>query len=478
MTPAAQLPSLSRSAVVFLAALWLVKVGLLLLLGPVVFPDTGLYLHLGGEILNNPAWWRDGGWGDGFAPPALLRPYGYPLLVAGARLLAGSSYDHVLGLLQISASVALLALFVRVAWSLIADRRLLAVLTLLAALSGFSLFDGALLTDSLYSVLFLAVLLTLVAQMLGRATPGWAISLVLGVAWALSLSLRDVGLFHTIFPLVGVVLAARRHGLGLGRTVSLAFCFVLPVVLFVAVVIVWNGYRTGHPFYSITGGVNWLWPSVNMADRGLANPFDCADQVCDAARAHGVGKGMDGVLGLAQALWSDDHLDPVALGRVTLHHFLQTTGAHPVAFVVSVLGNMQLAHLADLAFNPLVNINEFCRLNAAIGTRLVPGLRELLQAVRHGELQVLPALLGSVVLALASLAGLVAFVIGTPIVAWRHRFDRESRVIIFLWAVAILFVGSYSIVHMEMRHAMPVIPLILLVTGWTLGRVNKLSNRP
>lgn len=449
----------------FLLALWLAKIALLLTLGPAIFPDSGLYLQLGQDILDNPAWWRDGGWGTSFAPGALLRPYGYPLLVAAAKLLAGSQFALLLGVLQASVSVAVLGLFVWLAAGLLEDRRWLAGVTLLYVLSGFALFDIALLTDSLYSSLFLIVLLLLGAQIQGRLRPGWGSASLLGLAWAASLSLRDVGLFHTVLPLAGVVLAARRHGFSAGRTAILSGCFLLPVALFVAAIVAWNGFRAGHPFFSITGAVNWLWPSFNMADRGLANPFDCADLICKTAQAHGIGKGMEGVSSLIEALWNDAHLDPLALGHLTFRHFLGAVAAHPWAFLMTVLGNVQFSHLADLVFNPLANVNEFCRLHSALGERLVPGLRELFQGLRHGDFGVIPALLISAVLAAASLVGLVVFLVAMPLAAWR-RSGARSVVIVYFWAVTVLFVGSYSIVHMEMRHAMPIVPLILLATAW------------
>ncbi len=452
----------------FLLIVWLLKVVMVLTLGPATFPDTSLYLHLGREILDNPDWWRDGGWGTGFAPAPLLRPYGYPLLVAAAERLAGSQFALLLGVFQAGVSVATMGLFVWLADGLLKDRRLLAGATLLYALSGFALFDIALLTDSLYSSLFLTVLLLLGAQIQGRLAPGLGIASLLGLIWAMSLSLRDVGLFHTVLPLAGVIVAARRHRLGWGRTAMLGVGFLLPVALFVAAIVAWNLDRTGHAFFSITGAVNWLWPSVNMTDRGLADPFGCADLVCRTAQRHGIGKGMEGVDGLIEALWNDAHLDPLALGHLTFHHFLDTVVAHPRAFLLTVLGNVQFGHLADLVFNPLANINEFCRLHSALGERLVPGLRELFQGLRHGDLRMLPGLLLSLPLAGAALAGLIVFLIGPPLAARRRGGGDSTAAMLFFWAATILFVGSYSVVHLEMRHAMPIVPFILLVTAWAV----------
>jgi hypothetical protein len=452
--------------VILLAVLLAVKLALLAALGPALFPDSALYLDLGRAVLDDPGWWRNGGWGSSFAPPALLRPWGYPLLIAATRRLAGDGFGTLLCVAQCLASTAVLAMLGRLARHLVGDGRRVTALLMLASLSGFVLFDGALLTDSLYTDLFLAVMLTLASRTLCGPAPGPVLGLILGVAWAASLSLRDVGLYHTVLPLAALALASRRHRLGAGRMAGLGACFLIPIACYVGLVMGWNDLRTGHPFFSITGGVNWLWPSVNIADRGLAQPFDCSDPVCRAARRHGVAKGMEGVNGLAEALWQDDGLDPVALGKVTLAHALGVARTHPVAFVASVLGNMQPAHLGDLAFNPLANLNELTRLHSALGARLVPALREAVQGIRHGAWGLLPVLILEILLAGAALAGLVLFVVGVPLAAWRRGLSGAGGTVLFLWATAILFIASYSLVHLEMRHAMPVIPLVLLATLW------------
>jgi hypothetical protein len=188
-----------------------------------------------------------------------------------------------------------------------------------------------------------------------------------------------------------------------------------------------------------------------MADRRLADPFACADLVCREAALHGIGAGMDGIARLSAALWSDFHLDPLAFGRVTRGHFLGAVIAHPVAYGLSVAGNLQFARLADLVFNPLANLNDLGRLHSALGDRFIPGLRELAHALRRGDGAAVPLIL------LSGLSGLVAT--GEP----------AGPAVLFLWGVAVAFIVSYALIHMEMRHALPVVPLILIVTGWTVA---------
>jgi hypothetical protein len=455
----------------FLVIVLIAKLTVLFILGPVIFPDTANYVNLGQDILDSADWLDDGGFGVGALPFRLSRPYGYPLAIAAAKLVAGPHFGLVLGTLQTLASVAVLGLVGQVCRRLIPLPLLQAGLLGLSALSGFALFDPAVLTDSFYATLFIAVLLTLALQMADASAPRATGALWLGVAWAASLTLRDVGLYHTMLPLAGVILVAHRHRLGGLGTGTLAAAFLLPVIALVAGVTLWNLHRTGHAFFSIAGGINWLWPEVNMADGHLADSFACADPVCRIAQRYGMSRGWPGAKALADHLAADFGLDPLAFGRVTLAHFLEIAAAHPVAYLWSVVNNVQFDHLADLVFDPLENLNEFCRLHSALGQRVVPALRELFRAVARGDVALLPLIVVAGLAHMAAIAGLVVFALLTPLRAlFALRSGRaDGLAVLFLWGVSVAFIVSYALVHMEMRHALPAVPLILIATGWTIA---------
>jgi len=467
------LPALPREGwfLPFLAVIAPVKLILLLTLGTSEFPDTAGYVGLADGIRHASDWWRDGGWSDGYAPPRLLRPYGYPLLVAGAQMLSPQGYQLVLAALQSAASVAVLALLGWFARRLIAPSSLRFCLLALCASSGFILFDLAVLPDSLYSSLFVTVFLVLAAQMLDLLPPRLGLTLLLGSVWALSITLRDVGLLHSFLPLVGVMVIGYCRRLGLARTLAHAAAFALPVAAMAAAVVQWNLFRTGHAFFSITGGINWLWPSINMADRGLADPFACADLVCRTAKSLGPGKGMEGAFAIADSLWANFRLNPVEFGQLTFAHFRGAVQAHPLAFVSSMLGNLQFGHLSELVFSPLANANELSRLHATPGQRLLPAIREMGQAVRHGALWQAPGFLLLALMSAASSAALLVTIVATPVSAIRklRRGDRQALVALYFWTVAAVFIASYCLVHMEMRHALPTVPLLLLAFGWTIA---------
>ena len=394
--------------------------------------------------------------------------------------MGGEHFRWLLAVLQSVASVAVLGLWARLLAQVTTSPRLRSGLLVMAAVSGFLLFDMAVLSDSFYADLFLITLLSITSRLLGGSRCDIGATGVLGGIWGLSLMLRDVGLFHTVLPMAGLLLAAWRWRLGWLRSVAHLVAFLLPVLVVVSGTMAWNHHRTGHTFFSITGGINWLWPSMNIVDRHLGDPFDCADPVCVMARSLPLDNGMHGVAQIAGGLWERDHLDPAQFGQVTLSHFLGMVRAHPGPFLVSWLGNLQYSHLADLAFNPLANINELFRLHTLTGDRVVPALRELTYGVRHGRVWLVFPLVISGGLSVGALLALTVVLIYTPwraLLSLRRGWENPEGAVtaLFLWVVATSFISSYSLVHMEMRHALPVAPLILLAFAWTVESYQRRS---
>jgi hypothetical protein len=462
----------NKNLTTLLIVIFLIKLIILAILGPGIFPDTGLYLSLANDALLDSSWLHDGQWDSYIAPGRLLRPWGYPLLIAASRLLVGDRFEWLLAICQIVFSVAALAGVTAIGRHLIFDRRLLMAAQLLCATSGFLLFDIVILTDSFYSSLFIAVFVMTGLMILGEWKASPAAALVLGILWALSMSLRDVAIYHAVLPLAGLILAIRRQGLGAWHGTAVLAAFLAPIVGMATLVTAWNLHRTGYAFYSITGGINWLWPNYNIADRGLADPFDCADEICRMGRKVGPLHGMAGVSAIADGFWNEQRMDPLSFCRLTRDHLLALLKSHPLPFLLSVLSNLQISHLADLAFNPLSNLNELFKLHSATGHRLFPATREIWPMLRAGEWAALPLLMLNIIPAAFAMTAMAITVIAAPLRAIRRlgqsQDSARAEVVLFFFASAVLFVGSYCLVHMEMRHAMPAAPLIVLTFAATL----------
>lgn len=459
-----------------LLAVAAVKLALLLALGPTRFEDSALYLRIGQWVLDTPGWWRAGEWTAASTPDLLFRPYGYPLLIAAARTLAGAQAPWLLVLLQSAASLGVLALFGRVLPRLVASVPLRLGLVLLCGLSDFLLFDLAILSDSLHASLMLAALLPIVARLADGAdgpAPGARFAVAVGLAWALAMTLRDTAWYHAVLPLGGLLLLGAVRRLGPAATGRLALLAAGPILACYLGVTGWNQLRTGHPFFSLTGGINWLWPSVNLRDRGLADPFACADPVCAAARALPVEHGMAAVQNLATAIANREETDPLAFGRLTFAHFLATVRAHPLAYAATVAANLNYGALAHLSFDPLFNLNEALRLHQAGGQRWIGAAREQWLAVRQGRLDHLPALLLQSLLEVAALLGFTIALVGAPLLAarrWRSE-PGPAAAALFCWAGGTLFLLSYALLHLETRHALPTVPLWLALFGYAAQRI-------
>ncbi|MFI4988881.1 MAG: hypothetical protein ACHQF3_15745, partial [Alphaproteobacteria bacterium] len=307
-------------AAILLAAILILKLLLLFWLGPSFFPDSNGYVTLGDDILAG-RWLDDVGWASGPIPLPILRPYGYPLVVALAKYAAGSHFALALAALQCIASTAALGIVATALAALVARPALRYAVIVLVALSGASLYDIVLLSDSLYASLFIAVVFLIALDMTGRHHRGQGAIVALGVAWGCSIWVRDVGLYFTLFPLIGLIVADRLRGARTAAVVGSLVLFLLPVVALLALHLLWNAHRTGHFLLSLGDSINWLWPSINIVAGGYANPYDGPDFASRVVRSHPLAPGLAGMFQLIDILWREYGFDPLQIKHVTFAHF-------------------------------------------------------------------------------------------------------------------------------------------------------------
>lgn len=458
-----------------LGAILALKLLLLFWLGASLFPDSYGYLTLGDDILASRRWLDDGAWLSGPQPLAILRPYGYPLLIALAKLVSPSHFALLAAGVQCVASVAALAVVAAALPALVRRAALRYAILVLAAISGSSLYDVVVLSDSIYASLFIAVVFLIVMEMTGQLRLGAGALLGLGMAWGSSIWMRDVGLYFTLFPLIGLVLCDRLRAKGILALLGSLAAFLLPVIALVAIHMLWNAHRTGHALLSVVNSVNWLWPSINVQTLGLGNPFDGSDLVSRIAMSHDIAPGLAGMYQLVNILWREYGLDPLEIRHATFSHFLAMLGRHPFAYLATVVHNLQLERLANLLLNPLANLNDFLQLGPRASARVIPGVRELREMPRAGlfwnAATFGPPLLALEIVALAELAVLA---IGTPLMALRRRRSEprgRHRAAAFLWLTFMGVIGAFALLHLEMRYVLPVIPAALVSLGYCLDGV-------
>jgi hypothetical protein len=472
-----ELPVIERygiQAALVLAVILALKLALLFWLGPSIFPDSGGYIAIGDSIVSGTHWLDDSGWGTGPTPTPILRPYGYPLLIALAKLVAAGQFSYALAILQCIASVAALAVVAAVLPGFVQAPFLRHAIIVLAAASGSSLFDIAILSDSLYASLFTTVIFLIVADFTNRFRLGPLACAALGAAWGYSIWLRESGLYFAALPLLGLAIAGWLRGLRAAAIAGSLAAFMAPVLGLVALHIAWNAQRTGHTFLSVGDAINWLWPSFNIAAMGLADPFDGTDIVSRSARGREIGQDLVGMNQLMMILWQDQGLEPHQIAHVTFAHFVAVVRHHPLAYLASVARNLQFERLANYLLNPLANLNDFLQLGPPVHDRIVPALRELREMIAAGH-WLRAAKVGLFVLPfeVIAAAGLAVLVIATPIAAigrLRMCVRGADVAAAFLWLTFVALVGAFALVHFEMRYALPVVPAALASLGYCIDR--------
>jgi hypothetical protein len=194
---------------------------------------------LAGSIWNNVPDFSD------YQPFSLFRILGYPLIVAGAKLLAGPYGMHLIVGLQVALSIgAAYCLYstVRKISGLYTVGLLSAVIFATSYLAYFAHF---VITDCIYTCIFVIMVCWLsVAIYEGRILrPRDLLGLGIGIAILFLIREGTVVLAVTMIPLV--VLAGRRQTVrGTLRSCAVAF---VPLVVVYTLVLGWNFWRCGYP---------------------------------------------------------------------------------------------------------------------------------------------------------------------------------------------------------------------------------------
>lgn len=484
-----------------LAFVFAAKLILASTVAPAVWPDTAGYLAFTDALLDpHRSWLLNEDWGLEPSPGLFLRTAGYPLLLAAARLVGGDWAPTLVLVFQTILSCAALLVAYRL-YAFLTDRFAWRMAFLFLTASSLSLlFDVSLLSDSLYASLFLFGVLPWIGCLIGAWRGRWWWWPLMGIGWGWSIWTRDAGLYFTLLPvLLGLVLAVgglrpstriSAPSAASGRRAALSWLmavamFVGPVVGMVAAYRAWNEARTGHAFLSIVSQHNWARPVFDMAATGLVDPFARNDRIGEVVRADHIRYPFPDHLAYIDHLFEVDGLSSLEIQRLALAKFLDTVKSFPLAYLAEVVETARLDRVAFTLTDPIYNANAFLQYGPIVGHRVVPGVPDLVRAVRkRGEAGALVPLVVIVAARVVSVALFALFAIGAPWMVVRAMTGRgaegaawnaTTRMVACCWFGFFLICGAYALVHFEDRHALPVIPLgvigVLLVLHDAIGRV-------
>ena len=335
-----------------------------------------------------------------------------------------------------------------------------AVYFVLALFSSHSLYDLAILTDSLSSAAYALTILYIAGVAVGAWRFSIPVALCLGCAVGWSITMRPVNIYFLLIPLMGLVLLLFTRSVARKTLMIGVVLFAAGVALPVQTHLAWNESRTGVRFIDNVGPLNWLWPVFNIKKTGLADPFTSDSRIDRLARETGGVSYTDQGYVLTNLIREGQTMQE--LGAVTQQKMFDSIAAYPFAYVVSIFDNMDFPNMAGVLFDPRHNMRRFTTLGPLRDSLdPIPGGRQVLR-----DFKAEPSLLGAIdlillnLLKLGSILFLAAMVIGAPVLAIRRlrKGERvtESQTLLFLWLSFFCVVGAYSLIHLEERMLMPV----------------------
>jgi uncharacterized membrane protein len=152
--------------------------------------------------------------------------------------------------------------------------------------------------------------------------------------------------------------------------------------------------------------------------------------------------------------------------------YLWTICHYPIAYLHVVLRNLN--YVVSLIADPVETINQFVQLGTPFG-RIFPGLslRNLMMLAHNFSITTFIQMLLEAISTTISAIALLLFVFGIPIIIlrkWRAGEPTNDGLAVtgVLWLVFLTMSFAFSMVHIEPRHVLPVLPAALVCVVYTL----------
>lgn len=438
------------------------KIGLLIVFGPISANDTAGYDEYAQRILAGSEWVVDV---KSTAVPTLaFRMAGYPLVIALARASFGTHWQLAVVLLQMALS--LYATY-RFGSALIAARAglRLALFAMICEATSFPLvLDQSLLTDSFYtSFVTLAWVSVLEAVLQQRASIGRAA--LIGLQLMLAFTLREASLYLFIPFLPTVAIAMWAGSRSIARAVMLTSVVVLPLLSATLAYRAWNETRTGHAFVTTAAHTNMIY-AVLEASR-LYPSVVSGDGVLETAIRNNTHKfDYDDVIAIAEEWYQRTRIDTIEASTQATEFYKRVWLEHPLAMMGASLRRLKEKYLL-LPVRPIESIDDLLRAASTTGDHTISAVA-LWQQAKAGDLwKLLPLALEVFTQAFSVLTSLVfiMFPISLLLRVNRQKWSGESLALLGLWLFVGGFTSGYALVHLEARHLAPMVPIVIFLAA-------------
>jgi hypothetical protein len=438
--------SIPKMALVLLAAL---KVGVLLVFGPTMQPDTAHYVGYADAILDGT--FRHVDLTGTAIPITLMRVIGLPAIIAVAKLVAGNYWAWAIVLLQFAVSLFATALVFR--WAGAFRLGMWLSLGVAAAYATSLQFptDQAVLSDSLCgsaATITTCQLAMIVLRPSPSPLPGYFYS---GLALAAAFLMRDVIVYLAI-GLIPLAVAAAAVERTMPRRALAAFLVFAPLTATYFAYTQWNRERVGAPIITSISGTTLLGALAETSayDPTIfsgSSPIDIVGrQLTPTAR---IGSGSE--YESSDLLHRDFGWNAIQISQEVTKFYLRTWVRHPRAMIHRVLSNLSEQQLHQ-AVRPTETIRDVLLWNTGSDHQFAR-----ISEVRSGNLWMIPAVIVHEILETISVAVFLAFLLLSPMRLIREGLAAEAMV-----AASILFLyltvdGLYAAVSFTLRYLLPVV---------------------
>ena len=438
------------------------RLAILVLYGPVFFDDSADFTLYADRILAGTEWLYSPETGSGM-PITYVRLPGYPLVVAGVKVLFGEHFAYAVVALQTALSfVATLMLFAFARTALEYRWKASAVASCFAITLS-TLLDLSILADSFVTSLYILIICGIGSILIGPGSMRWTQALALGIAAMSLLLLRGNGMIiaATLAPLAVVTVVSTR--MEHSRKALCALLMVLPMIFAIWSFQTWNEHRSGIPFVS-TGAEHAAFQPLFKMSRAGNNPFDDPDHPFERTiRENARDYLFTDIAGVISALHDEHGLTHPEITAWITGKYTSTLIEHPITLARSVTTGRHLKALLATV-NPVATAVEIHQDISDIP--VFPPLNDVIRSPFASlDLQQAVVALPYLLFGGLSLFVILAAAIGTPIAAARNGVTKpRSLLMITLWGAYGGVFMMYALIHLELRYVVCIAPIPTLLT--------------
>lgn len=444
----------------------LTKVALLVCFRPFFSPDSRVYEETANQVINNPSVLVHLDLMNGWIQGTAQHMVGYPLLIAASKIIARGDWAYLVCLLQAAFSLFATVIIYRATNSITQHGICGTVVALIYAIGRAMVYDQAILTDSLFSSLFVAFICL---QIMGYAKGDHlrARALVMeGCLLAGCLLLRESTyyLLPGLVPLI--VIRCWRGSKTWGKSLARSCILLVPFAISVVVYSTWNYERTNCHFLTTGAQTAALWALVQRAEKSPAI-FQGGDLVDVAFRATFDSYNYDAVCRINEYLHSRYALSSVDISKLVSAKYLSTWLALPDTMAASTLREMMSGAYQLRIFSPLESIKDLCAAAGRSGFRGM-SLTELGGAGYKGRSTgdavffVLVAGCRAVSVLVTGLFSLSGPVIMVAALLKRRCQSGHRLLLVGLWLAFFSVIAFFALGHIEPRYIMALTPIPII----------------